>query len=98
MVFKCLACLVQEKINIKFLLASLKTLIDTKSCSESRVRFLFRFSFALNCPFLQNTFMASLLNTFQDQRRLSEQLLETQAAIGKPEPTLWGLRIYMKYG
>jgi hypothetical protein len=44
MVFKFLACLVQEKINMKFLLASLKTLTDSETCSESRIKFLFRLS------------------------------------------------------
>jgi hypothetical protein len=32
---------------MKFLLASLKTLIDSENCSESRIKFLFRLSFAL---------------------------------------------------
>jgi hypothetical protein len=37
---------VQEKISIQFLLASLKTLPNTKSCSESGTTFLFWLSFA----------------------------------------------------
>ncbi len=47
MVFKFLVCLVQEKITMKFLLASLKTLTNSKNCSESRIKYLFRLSFAL---------------------------------------------------
>jgi hypothetical protein len=33
--------------------------------------------------------MAGFLNNFQDHRRLTEQLLESQAAIGKPEQAFW---------
>jgi hypothetical protein len=36
MVFKCLACLLQEKYNNKFFLASLKTLTDSENCSEKK--------------------------------------------------------------
>jgi hypothetical protein len=33
--------------------------------------------------------MVGFRNNFQDHRRLSEQLLESQAAIGKPEQDAW---------
>jgi hypothetical protein len=69
--------------NIKFLHASLKTLTNSKTCSEISVLAFI----ALIGQFspVYSTFMASFRNNFQDQRRLSEQLLESQAAIGKPE-------------
>jgi hypothetical protein len=35
--------------------------------------------------------MAGTWNNFQNQGRLSEQLLESQATIGKPEQASWGL-------
>ncbi len=38
---------------------------------------------------VQSTFKASFRNNFQDHRQLSEQLLETQTAIGKPEQPPW---------
>ncbi len=55
---------------MKFLLASLKT--NSKSCSESRIKFLFRLSFALIGQF----FVVYI------HRRLSEQFSELQAGIG----------------
>jgi hypothetical protein len=33
--------------------------------------------------------MAGFQNNFQDHRRLSQQLLESQAAIGTPEQASW---------
>jgi hypothetical protein len=67
---------------MKFLLASLKTLTGTNSkiCSESRIKFLFRLSFALIGQF----FLLYI------HRRLSEQFSESQApaAIRKPEQAL----------
>jgi hypothetical protein len=72
---------------MKFLLASLKTLTHSKNCSESRTKFcsglplLSDFYQWINC-----TFIAGFRNTFQDQRRASEQLL----AIKKlPEEGFW---------
>jgi hypothetical protein len=38
--------------------------------------------------FFQCTFIAGFRNNFQDHRRVTEQLLETQAAIRKPEPVM----------
>jgi hypothetical protein len=46
-VFKFSACLVMRKINIKCLLASLKTLTNFKDCTESCIKFLFQHSFSL---------------------------------------------------
>jgi hypothetical protein len=82
--FKFLVCLVQEKMNMKFLLASMKTLTNSKSCSESRIKFLFRLSFALIGRFFSCTFR----NNFQDHRWVTEQPLETHAAIRIPEQDL----------
>jgi hypothetical protein len=65
LVFNFLACLVLEIIKMKFLLASSKTLINSKSCSESRIKFLFRLSFALIGRFM-------LVDIYS---RLSEQSL-----------------------
>ncbi len=65
--------------------ASLKTLTNSKSCSKSRIKFLFRLSLLSLVDFLQCTFMAGFRNNFQEHRRISEQLLELQAALGKPE-------------
>jgi hypothetical protein len=42
-------------------------------------------SFALVLDFVQCTFLAGFRNNFQDQGRLSKQLLESQAAVIKPE-------------
>jgi hypothetical protein len=72
MVFKFLACLVLEKIKMKFLLASLKTLTNSKSCSESRIKFLFRLSFALIGRFI----------LVYIHSRLSEQFSKSQVGFG----------------
>jgi hypothetical protein len=70
MVFKFLTCLVQEKINMMFLLASLKTLTNFKQCSsESRTKFVFWLSFVLISRFFP-VFIHS---------RLSEQFSGPQA-------------------
>jgi hypothetical protein len=71
MVFKLLASLVKEKINIKFLLASLKTLTNSYDCPKA----------ASNCSglpspsyvdFLQCTFMVGFRNNFQDHQAAFE--------------------------
>jgi hypothetical protein len=47
MVFNFLVCLVKERRKImKFLLASLKTLTNSKDCSKSRFEFMFWLSFS----------------------------------------------------
>jgi hypothetical protein len=46
---------------MKFLLASLKTLTNSINCSENRIKFLFRLSFAII-----GTFIAGFRNNFQD--------------------------------
>jgi hypothetical protein len=73
--------------NIKFMLASLKTLTNSKDCSESRINFCSGFGFpSLSIvDFLQCTFMAGIRNNFEDHKRLSEPFSKSQAAIGKPE-------------
>ncbi len=79
--------LLKRKIKIKFLSHPLKILTNSKDGSESRIKFLFRLSFSLTGWF----FPVYFRNNFQDHRRLSEQLLESQAANGKPEQVLKGL-------
>jgi hypothetical protein len=69
---------------MKFLLASLKTLTNSKSCSERRIKFLFRLSFALIGYF----FLVYIRNNFHNHRRVLKQLLKAQAAIRKPEQAL----------
>ncbi len=65
----------KRKINLSLLLASLKTFINSKTCFESRTRILLRLSYALIGRFSQAYIHG----------QLSEQLLESQAAIRKPE-------------
>jgi hypothetical protein len=81
-----LVCPVKEKNLLKFLLASLKTLSYSKDNSESWSIIFCSASLSLIGRFpIVVDFMAGPWNNFYDQRRLSEQLLESQAAIGKPE-------------
>jgi hypothetical protein len=72
---------------MKFLLAYLKTL-NSKNRSESRIKFLFRLSLALIGRFFQCTFIAGFRKNFQEHRRVTEQLLETQVAIRKLKQVL----------
>ncbi len=90
MVFKLLSLLISsEKSTWSFLLASLKTLINSKSCSESRIKFLFGLSFPLIGKFfLVYIIQSRLPEQFQNHRRVLEQLLKPQAAIRKPEQVL----------
>ncbi len=78
--------MLKRKINIKFPLCSLKTPTDnnSKDCSKSRNKFLFWLSLSL-VDFPQCILTAGIRNNFLDHRRLSEQILDLQAAIGKPE-------------
>jgi hypothetical protein len=66
MVFKCVACLVLEK-----------TLTNSKSCSERRIKFLFRLSFALIGQFILVYIHSWLSETFSESqapcRKLSEE-------------------------
>jgi hypothetical protein len=57
---------------MKYLLASLKRLPNSKSCSECRIKFIFRLSLALLGQFFL-VYMHS---------RLSEQFSESQAGFG----------------
>ena len=70
---------------MKFLLAFLKTLTNSKSCFESRIKFLFRLSFALFDQF----FLVYI------HSRLSEQFPESQAGFGT---TFKGTGSYQKTG
>ncbi len=77
MVFKYLAYLVQEKININFLLVSLKTLTSSKNCYEDRIKFLFQLSFTLIGHFSPVFIHGRISELFSgSQRQLLEQLLE----------------------
>jgi hypothetical protein len=75
---------------MKFLLASVKTLSNYKSCSVRRIKFLFRLSFALIGRFVPVYIhiQSRLSEEFYDHRQVTEQLLETQAAFRKPEQAL----------
>jgi hypothetical protein len=74
-----LTAFVSEKKNIKFMLKIVPK-VAPKFCSGiPSLTFV---------DFLQCTFMAGFRNSFQSHRRLSEQLLESQAAIRKPEQAL----------
>jgi hypothetical protein len=85
MVLQFLGCLVKRKIILKFLLASLKTLPNSKDCSESRIlisvpAFLLTGSFSpvyIMCPTFETIFRIT--------GDFSEQLTELKAAIRQPE-------------
>ncbi len=87
MIFNFLACLVQEK-NYHEVFACFFDSTDSENCFESSIKLLFRLIFALTGQYFQCTFIAGFRNNFQDHRRVTEQLLETQAAIRKPELAL----------
>jgi hypothetical protein len=77
MAFKYLAYLVQEKININFLLASLKTLTCSTNCYEDRIKFLFQLSFTLIGNFSPVFIHGRILELFSgSQRQLLKQLLD----------------------
>jgi hypothetical protein len=59
----------------KFQLVSLKKFINSKDCSESHIKFLFRLSLSLF-----GSFSPAYIHA-----RLSEQFSVSQAAVGKPE-------------
>jgi hypothetical protein len=63
--------------NLMFILASLKALTNSKTCSESRIRISVQ-AFALTGQIFSSvhTYMTGLRKNFQDHGRLSEQLLE----------------------
>jgi hypothetical protein len=87
MVLKCFACLVPEKKDIKLLLAPVKTLTVSKNCSESRIKLLFRLPFALSDRFSPVYIYVRFSGQFVrvTGRRLSEKILETQAATRNQE-------------
>ncbi len=82
---KFLDCLVQEKIWI----ASLTPLTNSNNCSVFRIKFLFLLSRVLLVDFFSVHSYPAFVKIFQDHRRVSEQLLETQVAIRKPEQAFW---------
>jgi hypothetical protein len=73
---------------MKCLLASLKRLTDSKSCSESSIQFLFRLSFDLIGQFFLVYIHSWLSEQFSESQAVSQQLLKAQAAIRKPEKAL----------
>jgi hypothetical protein len=81
--------LLKRRINLKFLFASLKTLIYSlipKIVPKAAANFCS--GFLVSQWSISSSIQYSWLgawDNFQDQRRLSEQLLESQAAIGKSE-------------
>ncbi len=82
--------MLKGKINIEFLLTSLETLTPIlKIVPKAASEFLFRLSFSLVGEFSQvySTVhvLAGFRNGFQVDRRLPEQFLASQAAIGKQE-------------
>jgi hypothetical protein len=71
---KVFGCLFKDKNKMKLLVASLKTLINSKDCSESRLlSFLFRLSFSV---------IGRISPVNMSQPWLSEQVLGSQAAFG----------------
>ncbi len=66
------------------MIASLKTLTNSKKCSESRIKFLFRPFFALVGKFSPVSINGRFSEKFSGHRRLSEQVLESYAATRKP--------------
>jgi hypothetical protein len=80
-----LACLVLEKNQYEVFLASLNTLTNCKSCSKSRIQFLFRLSFVLIGQFFLLYIHSWLQEQFSESEAGSEQLLKAQAATSKPE-------------
>jgi hypothetical protein len=57
---------------MKFLLASLKTLTNSKSCSENRIKFLLRLSFALIGQFflyIHSRLLVQLVSVFIEASR-----------------------------
>jgi hypothetical protein len=64
--------LLYQKINVKFLLASLKTLTNSEKFSVSCIKFLVRLSFTL----------IGSISPVYIHCRLSEQISEQQAAFG----------------
>jgi hypothetical protein len=75
-----LGYIVKEKINTMFLLAPLKTL----NYSERRIRVCIPAFFRCHCNwsiFSSKYVTGGFQKNFQNHRRLSEKLLESQAAI-----------------
>jgi hypothetical protein len=85
-VFKRLTWLVKQKNKCKVSARFFENTTNSKECSVSRIRFpAFLHYHCLNFSSVQCTFMASVQNNFRNHRRLSEQLLKSQTAYGKPE-------------
>jgi hypothetical protein len=68
-------CLLNRKMNVKFLLAALKRLTNSKDCPVSRIKFLCRLSYT------EYTLIVEISPIYIDGR-LSKQLPESQAAFG----------------
>jgi hypothetical protein len=76
---------------MKFLLAILKTLTNSKIVPKAVTNFCSVFPLHTLVNFYQCTFVAGFRNNFQDHRRVTEQLLEAQAFIKRPEQVLEGI-------
>jgi hypothetical protein len=64
--------LFKREINIKFLLASLKTLSNSKNGPKTASNFCFGFPLLSLVDFLTCTLMAGFRKSFQNHRKLSE--------------------------
>ncbi len=64
--FKFFSLFVQRKLNMKFLLASLKTLTNSKFSFKSCITFLFRLSLTFISRSFQWSFMAGFRNNYQE--------------------------------
>ncbi len=75
---------------MKFGLASMKTLnvLILKVVPKARIKFLFRLSCALIGRFILVYIHSRLSEQFPEPQAVSEQLLQAQAAIRKPEQAL----------
>jgi hypothetical protein len=80
-----LPVLLKSKINIKFLFASLKILINSKICSKSRVKFLFWLSLLSLVYFLPVYIHGRLSEQFSETQATFGTTFEPQATIGKAE-------------
>jgi hypothetical protein len=83
MVSKCLAFLVKEKNKYKVSACSFKTTANRRIFQKATSNFCFGFPLLSLVDFLY--IQDRLLEQFQNHRRLSKQLLKSQAAVEKPE-------------
>jgi hypothetical protein len=75
--------LFKNKIKIKFLFASLKHFLIIDIVQKAGLNFCSGFPLLSLVDFLQCTFIAGYKNSFQNQRRFLEQLLESQGRLSE---------------